>query len=153
MFITLLAAFKAFLYAYTDREDLVVGSPFANRTRAELESLIGPFVNTVVLRTRVSGNLCFRGLLQRVRAVVLGASMHQEFPFEKLVETLRPPRDPSRNPLFQVNFRVREASLPTLQIAGVRCAPPQITDSGNSKFDLALELTAAPDSFGGFIEY
>lgn len=153
LFMTLLAAFKAFLYASTGQDDLLVGSPFANRTRSELEHLIGPFVNTVVLRTRVSADMNFRGLLERVRAVVLGASAHQEFPFEKVVEALRPPRDPSRNPVFQVNFRVREASLPSLQLPGTTSGPPEITDSGNSKFDLALELTATADGFGGFLEY
>jgi acyl carrier protein len=152
LFMTFLAAFKTFLYVYTDQEDLLVGSPFNNRTRPEIEGLIGPFVNTVVLRTRLSGNPSFRELLGRVRDIVLSASGHQELPFEKVVEALRPPRDPSRNPLFQVNFRVLTAppfqlTLPELSVE------TRILDSGNSKFDLALELWALPESLRGFFEY
>jgi amino acid adenylation domain-containing protein len=153
LFMTLLAAFKTFLYACTGQEDLVVGSPFANRTRAEIEGLIGPFVNTVVLRTRLSGDLTFRELVTRVREVVLGASVHQELPFEKVVEGLAPPRDPSRNPLFQVNFRAQTTSRPQLRLAGVTASPPEIIDTLNSKFDLALELWADSEVLGGFFEY
>jgi amino acid adenylation domain-containing protein len=151
LFMTLLAAFKALLYAWTGQEDLVVGSPFANRTRTQTEGLIGAFVNTVVLRTPLSGQLTFRQLLRRVREVVLAASAHQELPFEKLVELLRPPRDPSRNPLFQVNFRLQttplEVALPGLTTS------LRLGDCTHSKFDLALELWAFPQTFRGFFEY
>jgi amino acid adenylation domain-containing protein len=153
LFMTLLAVFKTFLFACTDQEDLLVGSPFANRTRAELDGVVGPFVNTVVLRTRLCGNQTFRDLLRRVREVVLGASSHQELPFEKVVEALRPPRDPSRNPLFQVNFRVQTAPLLLLRLKGVNSSAPEIIDSLNSKFDLALELWADAENPGGFFEY
>ncbi len=90
---------------------LVVGSPFANRTRTETEGLMGPFVNTLALRTQLSRNLTFGDVLRRVREVILEADAHQDLPFEKIVEAVRPPRDPSRNPLFQVNFRVLTAPL------------------------------------------
>jgi amino acid adenylation domain-containing protein/FkbM family methyltransferase len=151
LFMTMLTAFKALLYAYTSQEDLVVGSPFANRMRSETEGLIGAFVNTVVLRTRLSGPSTFRQLLRRVREVVLAASAHQELPFEKLVEVLRPPRDPSRNPLFQVNFRVLTVPL-QVPLPGL-ATDLRLGDCTHSKFDLALELWAFPERFGGFFEY
>jgi amino acid adenylation domain-containing protein/FkbM family methyltransferase len=152
LFMTMLAVFKALLHAWTGQEDLVVGSPFANRTRTQTEGLIGAFVNTVVLRTPLSGPLTFRQLLRRVREVVLAASAHQELPFEKVVELLRPPRDPSRNPLFQVNFRV--ATAPTLQPAFPGLSTEvRLVYGTNSKFDLALELWAFAERFRGFFEY
>jgi non-ribosomal peptide synthetase component F len=95
LFMTLLAAFKTFLYAATDQEDLVVGSPFANRTRVETDGVMGPFVNTVVLRTWLGRDATFSELLRRVRETVLGADAHQDLPFEKVVEAVRPPPQPA----------------------------------------------------------
>src|SRR5207248_1813931 len=92
LFMTLLAAFKVLLWRYTNQADIVVGSPIANRTRAETEDLIGFFVNTLVLRTNLSGNQIFAELLQRVKEVALGAYDHQDLPFEKLVEEVSPER-------------------------------------------------------------
>ena len=96
LFMTLLAAFKTLLFRYTGQEDIVVGSPIANRNRVELEELIGFFINTLALRTDLSGQPSFRELLKRVREVTLGAYAHQAMPFEKLVEDRPPltPRDP-----------------------------------------------------------
>src|SRR5262249_40606892 len=141
------------LFSYTGVDDLVVGSPFANRIRAEARTLIGPFVNTLVLRTRLDGNPAFREVVRRVREVVLGADADQYFPFEKIVELVGPPRDPSRNPLFQVNFRVVVSAPPPLGMHGLTNSPMEIIDSANSKFDLALELWTFDDQFGGFLEY
>ena len=93
---TLLAAFQILLHRYTGQDDIVVGSPIANRNRIEIEGLIGFFVNTLVLRTDHSGNPTFRELLRRVRETALEAYAHQDLPFEKLVEELRPDRDLSR---------------------------------------------------------
>ena len=124
LFMTLLAAFQSLLHSYSGQEDICVGSPIAGRTRTETESLIGFFANTLVLRTRVRANLTFRQLLGQVREVALGAYAHQELPFEKVVEALRPSRDPSRNPLFQVNFvselaaRASAAGGPGMRRAG-----------------------------------
>src|SRR5690606_3291385 len=106
LFMMLLAAFKVLLARYAAQDDIVVGSPIAGRNRAEIEHLIGFFLNSLVLRTDLSGEPSFRELLARVRNVTLDAYAHQDVPFEKLVEHIDPPRDPSRTPLFQVMFNM-----------------------------------------------
>jgi amino acid adenylation domain-containing protein len=106
LFMTLLAAFKTLLYRYAGQEDVVVGTPVTNRARQELESLIGFFTNTLVLRTRLSGDPKFSELLGRVREVCLSAYAHQDLPFEKLVEELRPERSLSHAALVQVQFQL-----------------------------------------------
>jgi non-ribosomal peptide synthetase component F len=120
---TLLAAFQTLLYRYTQQEDIVVGSPIANRNRSEIEGLIGFFVNTLVLRTDVSGNPTFQELLGRVREVTLGAYAHQDLPFEKLVEELHPQRALSRHPLFQVVFGFENAPMEALELPGLTLSP------------------------------
>ncbi|HEY9513105.1 MAG TPA: condensation domain-containing protein, partial [Rhodanobacter sp.] len=102
LFMLLLAGFEVLLARYSGQDDLVVGTPIANRNRAEFEKLIGFFANTLVLRTDVSGDPPFLELLERVKQTALGAYAHQDLPFEMLVEKLHPHRDLSRNPLFQV---------------------------------------------------
>ena len=104
LFMVLLAAFQVLLYRYTGQEDLCVGTPVANRDRAELEGLIGFFVNTLALRTDLGGEPTFRELLRRVREETLAAYEHQDLPFEMVVEAVRPERDTSYNPLFQAMF-------------------------------------------------
>ncbi len=137
LFMTLLAAFKTLLYRYTGQDDIVVGSPIANRNRREIEGLIGFFVNTLVLRTDLSGNPTFRELLGRVHGVALGAYAHQDLPFEKLVEELKPDRDLSRNPLFQVMFQVRHFSKKPVKLPGLEIDDFKF-DSRIAKFDLTL---------------
>ncbi len=109
LFMTLLAAFNVLLYRYTGQEDLSVGSPIANRTRAEVESLIGFFVNTLVLRSDLSGQPSFKELLKRVREMALSAYLHQDLPFEMVVDALQPERNLSHSPLFQVMFALQSA--------------------------------------------
>ncbi len=104
LFMTLMAAFNVLLYRYTGQEDMVIGSPNANRNRIETEGILGFFANNLVLRTDLSGQPTFRELLARVRQVALGADAHQDFPFQMLVEALQPERNLSHNPLFQVMF-------------------------------------------------
>src|SRR6185369_458489 len=126
LYMMLLAAFDVLLWRYTDQEDVVVGSPIANRTRAETEGLIGFFVNTLVMRTDSSGNPTFRDLLKRVKEVALGAYDHQDVPFEKLVEYLSPERDASRNPLFQVCLALQNATKSRLELSGLVLQPLDI---------------------------
>src|SRR5207302_4371656 len=104
MFMTLLAAFQTLLHRYSGQDDIVVGSPIANRTQAETSKLIGCFANTLALRTDLSSNPTFRELLKDVREVVLGAYAHQEIPFERLVEQLQAARSLSQTPFFQAAF-------------------------------------------------
>lgn len=150
-FMTMLAAFKALLFARSGQEDVLVGSPAAMRTHPELESIVGLFANTLVYRTSLAGAPTFRQLLQRVRETAIGVYQHQDLPFEKIVEAARPLRDPSRNPLVQVNMRV-EGPEPRLALAGLQAEPIEI-DPGIARFDLAIELAATGDGFGGYLEY
>jgi len=140
LFMTLLAAFQALLHRYTNQDDIVVGTDVANRNRIETESLIGFFVNLLILRTDLSGNPTFRELLGRVRKVALGAYAHQDLPFEKLVEALRPERNSSHTPLFQVLFVLQNAPMPPLELPGLTLRLLEV-DNETSKFDLALFLT------------
>jgi amino acid adenylation domain-containing protein len=140
LFMTLLAAFQTLLYRYTQQEDIVVGSPIANRNRSEIEGLIGFFVNSLVLRTHLSGNPTFRELLSRVREVALGAYAHQDLPFEKLVEELHPERSLNQNPLFQVVFALQNAPMEALELPGLTLSPLQFVDTGTTRFDLEFHL-------------
>ena len=106
LFMTLLAAFKVLLYRYTDQSDIVVGSPIANRPQTETEGLIGFFLNNLALRTDLAGNPTFQESLTRVRKTALEAYAHQDVPFEKLIEELKPERDLSRTTIFQVYFNL-----------------------------------------------
>ncbi|MBD2775781.1 non-ribosomal peptide synthetase [Iningainema tapete] len=139
LFMTLLAAFKILLGGYTVREDIVVGSPIANRNYAEIEGLIGFFVNILVLRTQLSGNPTFRELLHRVREVALGAYAHQDLPFEQLVEQLQPQRSLSYTPLFQVMFVLQNAPMSVLELSGLTLSPVE-SHTSTAKFDLTLYI-------------
>jgi amino acid adenylation domain-containing protein len=152
LFMTLLAAFKTLLFRYTGSEDIVVGSPIANRNRAEIEGLIGFFVNTLVLRTDTSDNSTFRELLRRVREVTLGAYAHQDLPFEQLVEELQPQRDLSHAPLFQVMFVLQNAPMSELELPGLTLSSLE-SNSGSAKFDLTLYLEETASGLRGTWEY
>jgi Condensation domain len=151
-FITMLAAFATFLYRLSGEADVVIGSPIANRNNVELQGLIGFFTNTVALRVRLGGSPSFREVIHRARETALGAYAHQELPFDKVVEALRPKRDRSYNPLFQVNFRAQETPRPSLGLNGLQ-AENLTVDIGFSRFDLALEFQLRADGLGGYIEY
>ncbi|MBL1179046.1 amino acid adenylation domain-containing protein [Pantanalinema sp. GBBB05] len=139
LFMTLLAAFQTLLYRYTEQEDIAIGSPIANRHHSQVEGLIGFFVNSLVLRSDLSGNPTFRELLERVRTVALAAYEHQDLPFEKLVEVLDPDRDLSRNPLFQVAFALQNAPMPALELPGLTLEPAPL-ESSSTRFDLEVHL-------------
>ncbi|MGH8059783.1 MAG: condensation domain-containing protein, partial [Candidatus Entotheonellia bacterium] len=148
LFMTLLAAFQVLLARYTGQEDLVVGTPIAGRTYLETEGLIGFFVNTLPLRTQLTGDPTFRELLTRVREVALGAYAHQDLPFEKLVEELQPDRDLSSTPVFQVMFILQNAPRRPLELPGLSLTPLDV-DAGTAKFDLTLSVTEVDDGLQG----
>ncbi|MDZ8024549.1 MAG: amino acid adenylation domain-containing protein [Nostoc sp. DedQUE11] len=145
-FMTLLAAFKTLLYRYTYQEDIAVGSPIANRNRSEIEGLIGFFVNSLVLRSNLSGNPTFRELLDRVREVTLGAYNQQDLPFDKLVEELHPERNLSHHPLFQVVFSLQNSPMSALELPGLVPRFMNI-DLKKTRFDLELHLWKCSDDF------
>ena len=148
LFMTMLAAFQTLLYHYAQQEDIVVGSPIANRNRSEIEALIGFFVNSLVLRTDLSGNPTFRELLNRVKEIALGAYAHQDLPFEKLVEELHPDRALNQNPLFQVAFALQNAPGNRLELPELTLSPQQL-DVGTARFDLEFHLwERSPNSSG-----
>jgi amino acid adenylation domain-containing protein len=151
LFMLLLAAFKALLYRYTGQEDILIGSPIANRNRDELKRLIGFFVNTLVLRTNLEGNPSFRELLRRVRQVALEAYAHQDLPFDKLVEAIQPTRDISHTPLFQVSFTLRNP--PQLEeIPGINLSPIKV-ESCTAQFDLSLVVELTEENAIASFEY
>ncbi|MHC5857706.1 amino acid adenylation domain-containing protein [Nostoc sp.] len=152
LFMTLLAAFQTLLWRYTGQEDIVVGSPIANRNRAEIEGLIGFFVNTLVLRTNLAGHLTFKELLTRVREMALGAYAHQDLPFEKLVEELQPQRSLSHTPLFQVMFVLQNAPMSALELPGLTLSPLE-SESGSAKFDLTLSIKETAQRLVCSLEY
>jgi amino acid adenylation domain-containing protein/non-ribosomal peptide synthase protein (TIGR01720 family) len=152
LFMTLLAAFKALLYHYTEETDLIVGTPVANRNRVETESLIGFFVNTLVMRTDLSGDPTFKELLGRVREVVLQAHTHQDLPFEKLVAELQTGKSLDRAPLFHVWFVLQNAPVSSAQVQGLTLSPLPV-HSGTARHELKLDLYETPDGLRGSFEY
>ena len=144
LFMTLLAAFQTLLHRYSGQDDIVVGSPVAGRNYAETEGLIGFLVNTLSLRTDMSGEPTFVELLKRVKEVCLGAYAHQDVPFEKLVEELQPERDLSHTPLFQVMFAFESAAPHDLQFEGLRLQHEE-TPNETAKFDLFVNVKEQKD--------
>jgi amino acid adenylation domain-containing protein len=138
LYMTTLTAFKTMLLRYGAGDDLVVGTNVSNRNRTEVEGLIGFFVNALVLRTKLSGDLSFASALERVRETVLGAFAHDDLPFDRLVEELQPRRNQSTTPFFQIAFDMSHAEqLPSLELPGLAVEPVGIKNP-ISKFDLNL---------------
>jgi amino acid adenylation domain-containing protein len=152
MFMALLATYQTLLHRYTEQDDIVVGSAIANRNRAELEGLVGFFVNTLALRTNLAGDPTFRELIRRVREVALGAYAHQDVPFEQLVEVLHPVHDARRPPLFQTMLVLQNAPLRSQELSGLTFSSVTV-DRGASMFDLTLYFTEMEDGLSGTIEY
>jgi len=152
VFMVLLAAFQALLARYTGQEDVAVGVPAGTRSWIETERMPGLFLNTLVIRSDISGDPSFRELLARVRRVSLEAFAHEELPFEQLVAELQPQRDLSRSPLFQVLFVLQNTPLEAL---AARPRPDQrvVTETGMAAFDLTLYLMDTPEGLRGYLEY
>ena len=124
-FMMLLAVLQTLLHRYTAENDVIVGSPIASRNRAEIQNMLGIFVNTLALRTRIEGHMTFQELLARVREVVLGAYQHQDLPFDMLVEALAVPREANTTPVFQVVFAYQNVPAPEWTFPGLT------VDAGN----------------------
>jgi amino acid adenylation domain-containing protein len=152
LFMTLLAAFQTLLGRYSGQTDIVVGSPVANRNRAETEGLIGFFVNMLVMRTDLSGDPSFRELIGRVRETALGAYAHQDVPFEKLVEELQPERDMSRSPLFQIEFVLQNAPVSELRLSGLTLNPVEV-EIQTTHHDLSLLMEETEHGLNGWVRY
>ncbi|GCA91666.1 non-ribosomal peptide synthetase [Microcystis aeruginosa] len=152
LFMTLLTAYAVLLYRYTEQEDILIGTPIANRNRSEIEGLIGFFVNTLVLRIDLSGKPNFNQLLGRVREMAMDAYAHQDLPFEMLVEVLQPERDLSHAPLFQVDFLLQNSPPSPLELTGLT-ATPLTTENDTAKFDLTLAMENTGAELKGVWEY
>jgi amino acid adenylation domain-containing protein len=153
LFMTVLAVFQTLVHRYTGQTDIVVGSPIAGRGRAELEGLVGCFLNMLVLRSDVSGNPAFRDFVRRVRDTCLRAYAHQDLPFEKLVEHLQPARDLTRQPLFQVMFVLQNAPMPPLRLTGEVVLTPLEIPRRVTNYDLTLFVTETEAGLNGLVEY
>ncbi|HEY5141479.1 MAG TPA: condensation domain-containing protein, partial [Methylococcales bacterium] len=152
LFMTLLAALQVLLHRYSGQDDIVVGTAIAGRNRQEIEKLIGFFVNTLAIRTDLSGTPTFVQLLSRIREVCLSAYAHQDLPFEKLVAELQVQRDMSRHPLFQVMLVLQPPELQEMQLPGLTTSRLSVTNE-TAKFDLSLSLGEHSDGITGTIEY
>jgi amino acid adenylation domain-containing protein/FkbH-like protein/FkbM family methyltransferase len=144
LFMTLVAAYKTLLYRNIGEDDVIVGTDLAGRNRAELEGLVGFFVNLLVLRSDLSGNPTFRDLLVRVRETAMGALAHQDVPFDRLVEELRPKRHRSRTPLFQMLFVMENIPQETLRLPGLTMTPVA-NQADTARFDMALFVREQED--------
>jgi FkbH-like protein/FkbM family methyltransferase len=152
VFMTLLAAFKALLARATGQADVVVGSTIGGRTHPETERLIGLFADLLVLRTDLSGDPSFRDALARVREVALGAYAHQEVPFDRIVEAVRPERTANYTPFVQVMFSFIKTPLARTELPGVTLQHADI-ETGTTDFDLFLTVVEGPDGLHGSVGY
>ena len=151
-FVLMLAAFKVFLYRYSGQADILVGVPVAGRNQIETESMIGLFVNTIVLRSDLSGNPKFGILLQQVQDTTIQALANQDVSFDRLVEELQPVRSFSYNPLFQVMFTTFKAAVSSSIIGDLEIAPHPI-NTGTSRFDLNAALIEGTNDWWFQLEY
>ena len=152
IFMVLLAAFAVLLSRYSGQNDVAVGTPVAGRRRTELESLIGLFINTLVLRVDTTDCGSFRSLIRQAKEVCLGAYAHQDVPFEKLVDELQPERSLSHTPLFQVVLVMQNVPQGALNPEGLRLEA-MATEAGAAKFDLTLTFTEQPQGLACTLEY
>ncbi|HEX7312965.1 MAG TPA: amino acid adenylation domain-containing protein [Pyrinomonadaceae bacterium] len=152
MFVVLLAAWQLLVARYSGREDVVTGTPVADRDRGELEGLVGLFLNTLAVRTRVPRGASFRELLRDVKEAVLGAHAHRKVPFERLVEELHGGRAAVHAPLFQLMFVLQNAPEPRLELPGLEVRVEEV-HNGSVKFDLTLSLREESGALRGSLEY
>ncbi len=151
-FMVLLAGFAALLFRYSGQEDILIGTAIAGRQRAELEKLIGCFVNTLVVRTDLGRNPSFRELVSRVREAMLGAYAHQDVPFEKVVEELQPERNLTNNPLFQVLMVMLNLPRGKVFLEGLQMEWLEIEEV-SAKIDLSLVIGEYDEGMQGTLIY
>jgi amino acid adenylation domain-containing protein/non-ribosomal peptide synthase protein (TIGR01720 family) len=152
LFMTLLAGWAIVLSRLSGQQDIVIGSPVANRTQVEVEPLIGFFVNTLALRVDLSADPTVAELLQRVKHQVLGGQQHQQLPFEQVVELIQPPRSLAHTPVFQAMLNWQDDQLGEIELYGLRVTPVR-PPFELSKFDLTLDLSDVGDRILGGVEY
>ncbi len=152
LFMTLLGAFQLLLYRYSGSKDFSIGTPVANRPTAEVEDLIGLFVNTLAIRSDLRGDPTLEELLTRIRQTTLDAFQHQRAPFERVVEEVEVERSRSTSPLFNVLFTLENAPLKPVTVDHLDWAPLHL-DTGTSKFDLSLSLQEQKTGLRGLIEF
>jgi amino acid adenylation domain-containing protein len=152
LFVSLLAVFQMLLHRYTGQRDIVTGAPIAGRNTAETEPLIGFFINTLVLRSRIDPMRTFRDLLREVHETVLNATANQDLPFERLVDELNPARGAGVTPLFQVAFVLQNAPRETLTMSDLVLRNRPV-ETRTSKFDWTVSLIEVAEGIAGHIEY
>ncbi|WP_265584077.1 amino acid adenylation domain-containing protein [Chitinimonas koreensis] len=152
LFMTLAAAFGVLLSRYSGQDDVCIGTPIANRNRAEIEPLVGVFINTLVLRARLDGNPRFETLLAQLRDTTLAAYEHQDMPFERLVDALRPERQASHSPLFQVMLVLQNNPREQLALGGLALEPLPV-ERELAKYDLTLNLVEDGEALQMLFEY
>ncbi|MEJ7675718.1 MAG: amino acid adenylation domain-containing protein [Chitinophagaceae bacterium] len=153
LFMTMLAAFKILLHRYSGQEDICVGSPIANRTQKEIEDLIGFFINTLALRSKVKSDMSFKELLQQIRDTTMEAYEHQDVPFEKVVGAVVKERDMNRNPLFQVMLVMQNTpKVDTLYLGDIPLASEEFLHD-TTHFDLSFSISESGNSLNGSVEY
>lgn len=152
LFMTLLTAFQVLLYRYSRQEDILIGIPVAGRTHIETESLIGCFINTLVVRTDLSGAPTFRALVKSVRGITLNAYKHQHIPFDQIVDRLQIPRDTSHHPIFQVMFLFNQMSTESFELRELNITPLELENT-STKFDITIGMSEKGEEIVGVFEY
>lgn len=152
LYMLLLAVYNILLYRYSKQDDIIVGTPIANRNHLEIEPLIGFFVNTLALRTRVRKDMCFRELLQEVKKTCLGAYSNQDIPFESIVAEIVPQRQSNSSVLFQTVFALEKQTKSIIEMTGVKVRPENL-NINVAKFDLTLSMFEEEDKISGTFNY
>lgn len=152
LFMLLLTIFNVLVYKDSGQKDIVIGTPVANRLRPEVENLIGFFVNTLAIRTKIASNLTFKDYLAAVRSVLLEAYDNQDLPFEKLVEAINPQRNLSFTPIFQMMFIMQNARAAKFSLPGVEIIPEEL-DFSVSSFDMIFQVYEKSEELEFFVEY
>jgi hypothetical protein len=151
LFVTMMAAFQTLLYRYTALEDIIVGFPISGRGPAETHGVIGAFINSLALRSRVGADMTFRELLQQVKQRTMEAFEHQDIPFERVLDAVQPERVPGHTPVFQVMFNLNK-SVPPLKLGSIELEY-ELIDHGAVKFDLSLSIRTGEDTLWCTFEY